>query len=68
MRSPSMPWLTRYCLADVARRFPSARLYSSDPRSSQWPAMRMRKLRFACRIPTFWSRVSASSGRMFALS
>src|SRR6266571_2420925 len=42
IRLPSMPWMTTYCLAAVARRLPSARLYSSDPRSSQWPLMRMR--------------------------
>src|SRR4029077_1319508 len=53
MRPASMPWLTRYCLDAMARRLPSARLYSSDPRSSQCPATRMRSPGFAWRIPTF---------------
>src|ERR1051325_8007340 len=39
MRPASMPWLTRYALAEMARRLPSARLYSSEPRSSQFPAI-----------------------------
>lgn len=41
-RPASIPWLTRYCLAVIARRLPKARLYSSEPRSSQFPAMRIR--------------------------
>src|SRR5205823_3359599 len=53
MRAASMPWLTRYCFAAVARRLPRARLYSSDPRSSQCPLMRIRRLGFACRIAAF---------------
>src|SRR5438552_1604858 len=53
MRPASMPWLTTYCFAEVARRFPSARLYSSDPRSSQCPEIRIRRLGFACRIEIF---------------
>src|SRR5207247_508220 len=50
MRPPSMPWLTRYCFAAVARRLPRARLYSSDPRSSQCPLMRMRRSGLACGV------------------
>jgi len=34
-----MPRLTRYCLTALARRSPRARLYSVEPRSSQWPSM-----------------------------
>src|SRR5439155_569983 len=43
IRPASTPWLTRYCLAACARRLPSARLYSSEPRSSQCPPTRLRK-------------------------
>src|SRR5438105_2058394 len=68
IRLASMPWLARYCLAAVARRFPSARLYSSEPRSSQCPLTRMRRPGLACRIDTFWSRTDASPARMIALS
>jgi len=38
MRLAAIPWSSRYALAAIARRLPSARLYSSDPRSSQLPA------------------------------
>src|SRR5205823_1422229 len=68
IRLASMPWLARYCLAAVARRFPSARLYSSEPRSSQCPLTRMRNPGLACRIATFWSSTPASPPRMIALS
>ena len=37
MRDASMPLFSRYRLAAAARRLPSARLYSSEPRSSAWP-------------------------------
>src|SRR5438067_2182486 len=68
IRLASMPWLAMYCLAAVARRFPSARLYSSEPRSSQCPLTRMRNPGLACRIATFWSSTPASPPRMIALS
>src|SRR6516162_8328453 len=38
-RSAGTPRLTRYCLTALARRSPRARLYSVEPRSSQWPSM-----------------------------
>src|SRR5216684_6516422 len=38
MRSAEMPRETRYCLTAPARRSPRARLYSVEPRSSQWPS------------------------------
>lgn len=37
---PATPRFSRYCFTDMARRSPSARLYSSDPRSSQCPSRR----------------------------
>src|SRR5207245_5860090 len=40
IREVSIPRLSRYFLAASARRWPSARLYSREPRSSQLPSMR----------------------------
>src|SRR5579862_8165828 len=37
-RSAGTPNCTRKSLAAVERRSPNARLYSADPRSSQWPS------------------------------
>src|SRR6267378_4154093 len=31
-------WPRRFCLTALARRSPRARLYSVEPRSSQWPS------------------------------
>ena len=39
IRFDSMPSLTRTALAAFARRAPSAKLYSVEPRSSQLPAI-----------------------------
>src|SRR5687767_4753903 len=66
MREPSMPLFVRYILAAAARRLPSARLYSSEPRSSAWPLMRSRTDGLACRIAAFRSRLARSSLRMSA--
>lgn len=41
MRSGSMPSCIMTCAALFARCAPSARLYSVEPRSSQWPSMTM---------------------------
>src|SRR2546429_5496314 len=50
-RSASMPWLTRYCLAAVARRLPRARLYSSDPRRSEEHTSELQsRLHLVCRL------------------
>ena len=38
MRPAETPRLTRYSFTALARRAPSARLYSRVPRSSQWPS------------------------------
>src|SRR5579862_2377917 len=38
MRAAETPRLTRYSFTALARRAPSARLYSRVPRSSAWPS------------------------------
>src|SRR5216684_193210 len=67
-RSAEMPRDTRYCLTALARRSPRPRLYSVEPRSSQWPSM-------VALIDGYFFRKSAvaesearASGRMSALS
>src|SRR5262249_3430416 len=54
--------------AALARRSPSDRLYSSVPRSSQWPSIRMRASALARSHRAFASRISASRGRIAYLS
>src|SRR5262245_25641973 len=51
-----------------ARRSPSARLYSSVPRSSQWPSTRTNCLGLADSHFALASRILASPGRMSDLS
>src|SRR5690348_10431639 len=53
MRPASMPCVTRYCFAALARRLPRARLYSWDPRSSQLPAIWIRSPGFFWRMAIF---------------
>ena len=53
-----MPLFSRYRLAAAARRLPSARLYSSEPRSSAWPLIWMRTFGFAPRIAALRSSVA----------
>src|SRR6266542_3077258 len=55
-------------MAALARRSPSARLYSIVPRSSQWPSIRRSWSGFALSQTALWSRILASPGRMTALS
>src|SRR5215510_9401204 len=54
-------------IVDLARRSPSARLYSLVPRSSQWPSMRTR-LSLDFSHAELASRIFASLGRMSYLS
>src|SRR5581483_9143125 len=54
-------------MAALARRSPSARLYSLVPRSSQWPSISTR-LSFDFSHAALASRVFASLGRMSYLS
>src|SRR6266403_371778 len=67
-RSAEMPRDTRYCLTALARRSPRPRLYSVEPRSSQWPSI-------VALIDGYFFKKSAvvesearASGRMSALS
>ena len=53
---------SRYRLAAAARRLPSARLYSSEPRSSAWPAIRILTPGLAIRIAALRSSVAWSAG------
>src|SRR5215510_1811066 len=54
-------------MVDLARRSPSARLYSLVPRSSQWPSMSTR-LSLDFSHEALASRIFASPGRMSYLS
>src|SRR5579863_2595782 len=67
MRSAEIPCCTSACLADSARLVPRARLYSSDPRSSQCPSMTT--LTFGCweRNALLFCVVGISSERTSAL-
>src|SRR6266513_2772338 len=68
MRLACTPCDTREFIADLARRAPSARLYSLVPRSSQWPSMRTRRFRLVFSHDALESRTFASSGRISYLS
>src|SRR3982750_1521115 len=63
-----MPWSTRYRLALAARRWPRARLYSSEPRSSALPSIRILMPGLACSQGSFASSVAAASGLIVDLS
>src|SRR6185295_19785657 len=55
-------------MAERARRSPSARLYSSVPRSSQWPSISTRKSPFLASHAALASRIFVSAGRRVAES
>src|SRR5437762_8578537 len=63
MRVAAMPRSVKYRLALAARRWPSAMLYSTDPRSSVWPATRIVRSGFAMSTGTFASSVARASSR-----
>src|SRR5204862_7484621 len=63
-----MPWSTRYRLPRAARRWPRARLYSSAPRSSALPSIRILIPGLACSHGIFASSVVAASGLIVDLS
>src|SRR6266853_1770435 len=67
MRSAEMPRETRYCLTAPARRSPRARLYSVEPRSSQWPSMVTRTPGLLRRNSAVLVSASRASARMSAL-
>src|SRR5215212_12094752 len=67
-RSAAMPWSTRYRLAEAARRWPRARLYSSEPRSSALPSIRILIPGLACSHGTLRSSVAAASDLIVDLS
>src|SRR5579884_3322801 len=64
IRDAATPRLTRKFLAALALRSPSPRLYSSLPRSSQWPSIVI--LMLGCSLRKLASDVSAcvASGRI----
>src|SRR5512143_15720 len=68
MRAAEMPRSVRYFFALVARRWPSAWLYSMVPRSSQLPSILI--LTFGCAFSqsAFAFMVSRASGRINDLS
>src|SRR5467141_4202554 len=69
LRFPAgMPRLTRYCLTALARRSPRARLYSVEPRSSQWPSMVALIDGWPFKKSAVWEREARASGRVSALS
>src|SRR5215472_17374700 len=68
IRSALTPRLERKSLADVARLSPSARLYSSLPRSSQWPMIVNLMSGLVLRKSAFVVRTCDASGRIFDLS
>src|SRR6266404_5404180 len=67
-RSAETPRETRYCFTAVARRSPRARLYSVEPRSSQWPSMVALIDGWPFKKSAVWARAARASGRMSALS
>src|SRR6267154_4049879 len=67
MRSAEIPRETRYCLTAPARRSPRARLYSVEPRSSQWPSMVTRTPGLLRRNSAVLVSASRASARMSAL-
>src|ERR1700731_968879 len=67
-RSAETPRETRYCFTAVARRSPRARLYSVEPRSSQWPSMVALIDGCPFKKSAVWEREARASGRMSALS
>src|ERR1700731_974254 len=67
-RSAETPRETRYCFTAVARRSPRARLYSVEPRSSQWPSMVALIDGCPFKKAAVWEREARASGRMSALS
>src|ERR1041385_8906109 len=67
MRLACTPWETRQFIVALARRSPSARLYSLVPRSSQWPSISTR-LSFDFSHVALVSRIFASLARMSYLS
>src|ERR1051326_3768506 len=67
MRLACTPWETREFIVALARRSPSARLYSLVPRSSQWPSISTR-LSFDFSHVALVSRIFASLARMSYLS
>src|SRR5262249_30030689 len=68
MRRASIPCATRYVMAALALRSPSARLYSLVPRSSQWPSISRSWVGLAFRWLAWGSSVLAPSRRTMALS
>src|SRR5581483_2245458 len=64
IRVDGTPRLERYSFTALARREPSARLYSALPRESQWPSTEMVVLvHFFSQSASFWSGAFASSRR-----
>src|SRR5262245_44687066 len=63
-----MPWaINAFCTA-VARRSPNARLYSVEPRSSQWPSIVTRALRSLFSSDALYLMASMNSGLISYLS
>src|SRR5229473_3923720 len=67
-RSAEMPEETRNCFTALARRSPRPRLYSVEPRSSQWPSMVALMDGWAFKKSAVLERAVRASGRMSALS
>src|ERR671936_2117841 len=68
MRSAEIPSETRYVRAAIARRSPSARLYSAVPRSSQWPSIVTVQVEYFFRIAASASSTPCSARSISALS
>src|SRR3954470_15860195 len=60
MRAVETPWLTRNSFTALARRAPSARLYSRVPRSSQWPSTVTRTAGYFCSQAAWRPRIFLS--------
>src|SRR5216684_1385459 len=67
-RSAETPRDTMYCFTALARRSPRPRLYSVDPRSSQWPSTITLKRGLLFRKSAVLESAARASGRMSALS
>ena len=62
MREPLMPFWARKLRTVVARRAPSAMLYSRVPRSSAWPSMVMVYCGYCCSHCACFCSVAVASG------
>src|SRR6266850_3401484 len=63
-----MPSDTRNCFTALARRSPRPRLYSVEPRSSQWPSMVTLNRGYFFRKSAVVESAARASGRISALS